>query len=468
MRRRDFFRNTATVATVGALVSPFETYAAIQRREFLRGGKLAKNIIFMVSDGMSNGTLTMADELHYRKEGTRSRWLSLYQENEIMRGLMDTSSASSLVTDSAAASSAWGGGVRVPNGRLNTGAHGEEYKPILQKFKAAGKAVGCVTTVPINHATPAGFCVNIKNRGEMETIAEMYLSLQFDVMMGGGAEYFSKSHRKDGKDMLQAFREEGYQVAETRSQMMNATGKPLLGVFSEGGLPYSLDLRHDETLRQNIPTLPEMTRKAIDTLDKSGAGFVLQVEGGKVDWAAHANDIGGLLYDQLAFDEAVGVAIDFAKHDKDTMVIITTDHGNGNPGLLYGSKANEQFDQIQHFKHTNTWVLNNITKNDSAADVIDRVQHAQGIELKEDEAKSLLASYQTLDEESLYNPRKLPFHLMAEMQRNYLSVGWAGSNHTSDFVEVCVYGKGKELLNPTIKNTDMHQLMLQATGLAKV
>ena len=381
---------------------------------------------------------------------------------------MDTASASSLVTDSAAASSSWGGGVRVKNGHLNTGPSGEEYKPILQKFKAAGKAVGCVTTVPITHATPAGFCVNSKSRGDMSEIADKYLPLHFDIMIGGGSEFFNGAKRADGKDLLKSFREGGYQVAETKLQMVTQSNKPLLGIFSEGGLPYTLDLNHDNVLKETIPSLAEMTIHAIELMQKNSKGFVLQVEGGKVDWAAHANDVGALLYDQIAFDEAITVAIDFAEKNKDTLVIITTDHGNSNPGILYGKDADNNFDKIQNFKHTNDWVLNGITKNDSPSKVVDRINFAQGITLKKEEAEILLAWYQSLNEEGVYNPYKLPFQKLAEIQRSYLSIGWAGADHTADFVEVCTYGPGKELLNPAIKNTDLHQLMLQATGLVEV
>ena len=468
MQRRNFILNASTLFATGSLLSGTNSYAAIHGREFLRKGKLAKNIIFLVSDGMSNGTLTMAGKLLYRKEGRQSQWIKLYADNQITRGLMDTASASSLVTDSAAASSSWGGGVRVKNGYLNVGPNGEEYKPILQKFKAAGKSVGCVTTVPITHATPAGFCVNSKSRGEMSEIALKYLPLGFDVMMGGGLEYFSATKRKDKQDVFTSFRQKGYQVAETKSQMLAAASGPLLGVFSESGLPFSLDQQSDAALLLAIPTLADMTSCAINRMKTNKSGFVLQVEGGKVDWAVHANDVGALLYDQLAFDEAIKVAIDFAKDRDDTMVIITTDHGNSNPGLLYGDKADINFDKIQHFKQTNDWILHNVSKGESAATFIERVNNAQGITLKNEEAKLLLDAYEHAGEEGVYNPYKLPFEKFAIMQRPHLSIVWAGMDHTSDCVELCAYGIGKELINPFILNTDMHQIMLQATGLLEI
>lgn len=241
--------------------------------------------------------------------------------------------------------------------------------------------------------------------------------------------------------------------------------KPLLGLFHSGGLPYSLDQTQDKSLMTTIPTLAEMTHKAIQHMKKNRKGFVLQVEAGKVDWAAHANDIGGLLYDQIAFDEAIKVAIDFAKNDAETLVIITTDHGNANPGLFYGDKANQHFDAIQSFAQTNEWILNGISKSDSISKVIERVAFAQKIVLQKTEAEELLKHYEFLSDDGLYNARKLPFKKLAQIQSNYTSVGWGSMDHSADYVELCMYGPGSELLPPFVKNTDLHDFMLYATAI---
>jgi alkaline phosphatase len=424
-----------------------------------------KNIIFMVSDGMSHGTLNMADLLLQRKEGRSSNWIGLYREQKARRAYMDTASANSMVTDSAAGSSSWGGGVRVNNGALNVGPDGIAYKPILQKFKEGGKAVGCVTTVPITHATPAGFCVSTKSRGSQEEIANMYLDLKFDVMMGGGTEFFSAEKRKDGRDLFVEFAKNGIQVARTKIEMQNfKTGTPVLGVFYEDGLPYALDHASDSNLIATIPTLAEMTRKAIEQLSKNPDGFVLQVEGGKVDWAAHANDLGALVYDQVAFDEAVGVAIAFAEKNEDTLVVITTDHGNASPGLIKSSKVDESFDRVQKFKYTNEWVLNGIRKTDTPKQVIDRLFEAQGYAISTDEAAELLTHYSDLGNEGIYNAYKLPFKRLGQIQQNYTSVGWSGMDHTSEFVELAMFGAGSESLPTFVKNIDMHNFMLKHTG----
>lgn len=463
MNRRKFFKNTSLGVLGTTFLSPSKTLKAAEAAEVFKNRK-ATNVIFLVSDGMSTGTLNMADLYLNRKNGTGSTWLQLYRDNKITRALMDTASASSIVTDSAAASSSWGGGNRVPNGRLNIGENGEEYKPIWQKFQEVGKKVGCVTTVPITHATPAGFCINQKSRNDQSSIAEKYLEKGFNLMMGGGNEYFDEHKRKDGKDLYAAFESKGYQIVKNRKEMVSADlNRPILGVFTDDALPYAKDRENNKELFDTIPSLAEMTKKAINCLKNDTEGFVLQVEAGKVDWAAHANDIAGLLYDQIAFDEAVKTAMEFAEQDGETLVIVTTDHGNANPGIIYGSEANQNFDSIQHYKHTNNWILNSLGKESSIKIVKERIEYANGIALKDDEAKLLLSYYDNLESEAgWYNPKSLPFNALAQIQKEHNSVGWISMQHSADYVELAMYGPGSELLKPFVKNTDLHQIMLQA------
>jgi len=463
MKRRSFFKKSSLALVGASLFSPFDLLASDNQKNTLPNGKTAKNIIFMVSDGMSIGTLTMADLLLQRKEGRRSKWLSLYDEGKVSRALMDTASANALVTDSAAASSSWGGGVRVNNGSLNVNPDGSFNKPILQKFKSAGKSVGCVTSVPVTHATPAGFCINNASRNAQPDIALQYLDLNFDVFLGGGTEYFSGDLRKDKVDLFGNFVQKGYDIAQNKTELLNSNGssKPLLGVFHKAGLPYTLDINSNPELKKSIPTLKEMTTQAINRLKKNKNGFVLQVEAGSVDWAAHANDSSALLYEQIEFDNALAAAIDFAEKDGETMVIITTDHGNANPGLFSG---NDKFDKLQHFKQTNDWVLNNINRDFSSRKVIELVESAQGVVIKDEEAKEVLKHYTQLDSEGLYNPNKLPYKTYAQILANYTGVSFGSTGHSGDFVELAIFGPGGESLKSFVKNYEIHNFMLNATG----
>jgi len=463
MKRRDFFKNGTLTALGISVLNPIASYSTPSLDTNFKNKK-AKNIILLVSDGMSIGTLNMADLMLRRKMGVSSNWLNLYNENKVSRALMDTASASSIVTDSAAASSSWGGGHRVNNGSLNVGANGEHFMPLWQKFKKAGKKVGTVTTVPATHATPAGFCINSKSRNAQEKIAEMYLEQKIDVVMGSGNKYFSSQKRKDNKDMYTTYENAGYQVAKNKNQLKNlSNNKPILGVFGENSLPYSVDRDNDSDLSRVYPTLAEMTQKAIDNLKNHSEGFTLLVEAGKVDWAAHGNDISALIYDQIAFDDAVKTAIDFAEKDKNTLVIITSDHGNANPGVIYGKGANDNFDSIQTYKHSNEWILNGFNANSKISQVKERIAYANNFAVTDEEAKSIISYYDGLNRENgLYNPRHLPFEVLGNIQKKHNSVGWISMQHSADYVELAMYGPGSELLKPFIKNTDLHYLMLQA------
>lgn len=465
MNRRKFFKNGSLFTLGTALVSPISGFANELDFDTFKNNKKAKNIIFLVSDGMSNGTLTMSDVFLQRKNGVGSNWMNLYRENKVKHAVMNTASASSIVTDSSAASSSWGSGFRVNNGTLNVGVNGEKYLPIWQKFKKKGKMAGCVTTVPITHATPAGFCINSESRNSQDDIALQYLELNFDVMMGGGNKYFASDKRKDQRDVYADFSAKGYAVAKTKSEMNNAPiGKPVLGVYGEDSLPFAIDRTSDKTLLESTPSLAEMAQFAIDRMKDNKEGFVLQIEAGKVDWAAHANDIGGLLYDQIAFDDAIKVAMDFAEKDKETLVIITTDHGNANPGILYGKKADDEFDSLQKYTNTNEWILNQIHPDNNESTVREIIEKAISTKISDEELKSIMAYYKdgmTKQEDGLYNYKKLPFKTLSEILTHHNSVGWVSMNHTGDLVELAMFGPGSEKLKPYVKNTDLHYLMLE-------
>lgn len=466
MKRRTFFKQAALSAAATSFILPAQSCTPSQNLLNSRGkGRTAKNIIFMVSDGMSSGTLNMADLLLQKKEGRGSNWVNLIRDKRVSRAMMDMASASSMVTDSAAASSSWGGGMRVKNGRLNMGPNGEEYMPLWQKFKKSGKKVGCVTTVPITHATPAGFCVTSKTRGEQAEIAEQYLGLQFDVMMGGGAKYFNE--RKDGKNMFEAFASSGYAVVRDKPSMLALqNSKPVLGVFDKDGLPYEVDRQQDPALMNNIPSLAEMTAKAIELMQGHSNGFCLQVEGGKVDWAAHANDSAALIYDQIAFDHAIKVAIDFAEKEGNTLVVITTDHGNSNPGLFYGDKADKHFESLFSYIHSNEWILMGVKREDSPQTLIDKVKQYQGYELTAAQAQSIMVKYKDQSVDGVYNAYKLPFSEYATFQALHTSVAYGSNDHSADFVELCMFGPGSEQLNPFIINTDLHYFLLRVAEVA--
>ena len=424
----------------------------------------AKNVIVLVSDGMSSGTLAMADLMLRRRDGNRSNWIRLYEEGIVSRGLMDMASANRIVTDSSAASSSWGCGHRVNNGSVNIGPNGEIYKPVFSVFREGGKATGLVTTTEITHATPAGFAANVESRSMGEEIARQYLDRRVDVLMGGGNRHFDSEHRSDGTDLYEEYRNHGYDVVKTTSELQEIAGTDnrLLGVFTDGHLPYSLDHEHIAELQKTVPSLAAMTDLALRKLSHYDNGFILQVEGGRVDHAAHGNDAGGLIFDQIAFDDAVGVALAYAEGRDDTLVILTTDHGNANPA--FNSAPDEHFDRIAEFTHTNSWIRRGLDAESSLSQIRERVEAATHIGISETDAgiyqKALKGNYS-----SVYHQMSSHSAALGQIIANHTDVGWTGNSHTADYIELASFGPGSEALNGFIRNTDLFTIMVEAAGL---
>ncbi len=428
----------------------------------------AKNVIFLVSDGMSSGTLTLADLLLTRRDDRHSHWAQLYLDGRARRGLMDMASLDSIVTDSASAASSWGCGQRINNGAVNMDPDGNALRTICEIFRDAGKGTGLVTTTRITHATPAGFSTNVEARGMEDEIAEQYLEREYDVLMGGGSRHFDADQRDDGKDLFGAFEVKGYTVVNKKDDLMNwnADGQ-LLGTFYNSHVPYTLDHVNTPEYERDIPTLAEMTDRALERLSKNENGFILQVEGGRVDHAAHSNDSAGLVYDQIAFDDAIGRVLEFVDGRDDTLVIITTDHGNANPGVNgIGSgyrDSNTKFDRLMAMTHTNNWVLAQLDENSTYIEVKDLIEEAWGFGITRRQAHTLQKSLQG-ELETIYELRNRPSAVLSAIQANYTAINWIGSMHTSDYVELAALGPGSEAIGQFTRNTQLFDVMVEAAG----
>jgi len=467
-------RSFLSAAALGALAAGLPLRAALADRPTHSSGARepgrARNLILVISDGMSAGTLAMAEQFRRRRDGRGTEWLKLYLNPAVRRGFMDTASASSLVTDSAAASSAWGGGLRVNNGAINVGPAGERPAPLFTFARAEGRAAGLVSTATITHATPAGFAVNAPGRNAQSDIADLYLKTGLDLFLGGGNRFFDPAVRADKHDAYAAFRAAGYHVARDRAALAAAPAGRLLGVFSDSHLPYALDHAADSALVAAAPALAEMTETALARLSASGGdrGFVLQVEGARIDHAAHANDFAGLVHDQLALDDALAAVLRFTAGRDDTLVIVTTDHGNANPGLNGHGSAYGDTDRLfaQSFtqRQTNNWIIDGLAPDASAAALRDRVQHGSGIALSPEET-DLLGRSLRKEYTDAYRARQSGLVILGQLLSNHYAIGWNGVAHTSDFVDVLAYGPGSEALGGLLLNTDLHGLMRRALGL---
>jgi alkaline phosphatase len=289
LSRRSFLTRSGIAAATATVAGA--PYIARSTDELIANpGQKPRKIIHIVSDGMSWGTLTCS-ELFAQSELERGlSWTKLFSNPAARHGLMNTRSLNSLVTDSAAASSSWGSGSRVPNGALNVLPDGNLLTPLYTLFAQQGWARGLVTTAEITHATPAGFAAATRSRDNAQLIAAQYLDHQIDVLLGGGKPFFDPAKRKDKRDLRGDYERAGYAVVRDRAALEKApTDSRLLGVFADSHLPYTIDRMSNDRLREKVPTIAEMTRAALARLEQKDR-FILQVEGARIDHAAHNSD----------------------------------------------------------------------------------------------------------------------------------------------------------------------------------
>ena len=330
----------------------------------------AKSIIFMVPDGMGLADVTAARIFNYGSEGG-----NLYLETLSSIGYQRTHSADSLVTDSAAAASAWASGDKFRNGEISCHDDDQVGKcqptptpTILETAKESGKSTGLVVTSSVTHATPAAFGAHVWSRDCQNEIARQLIQLTgVDVILGGGLKHFKSTAIQADKcgafgDFIVEAENKGYDVVYTGKELDSEVAKgskKILGLFTpEGKTPELFRLDSKKHYRQNEPTLPRMTAAALETLEKDEDGFFLLVEGSQIDWANHHNDVAYQVGETLAFDAAVQVVLNWVDEKpsrrQHTLVIIAPDHETGGFAINDTRKGKYQPGHLVHGAWTTT------------------------------------------------------------------------------------------------------------------
>ncbi|MHA1973633.1 MAG: alkaline phosphatase [Candidatus Hodarchaeales archaeon] len=267
------------------------------------------SVILMIGDGMGFDHVKLTRWVEY---GMSS---SLNMEFLPISGEVTTRSLSSTITDSAAAATAIATSIKTNNGMLSILPSGNVLKTILEVAKEIGKSTRVITTTEVTHATPAAFYSHVNDRDSYSEIARQLVEeADVDVIMGGGKNRFSNSQ-------LSTMEARGYEIIETRTQLQEISSDKVLGLFTSGALPYERNRDRNIT-----PSIAEMTRKGIEILSTDMDEFFLMVEGGQIDWAAHANNQENVVLETIEFDRAVAETIQYMNSHNNTILIVTADH----------------------------------------------------------------------------------------------------------------------------------------------
>ena len=461
-------------ARLKAALAIFVTLALVTLQPAIAQTSLSKpkNIIILFADG------TTASQYEFGRYSSLLLRQQPFAITDIVmkKGqiqLMKTESANYFVTDSAAAASAMSTGFKVNNGAISVLPNGGKPTTLMQFAKNSGKRVGLISTAPIYDASPASFSVHAKSRRDNEAIVNQYLELLPDVLLGGGANYFlpnslSGGKRLDGINVVDAFKNRGYQYVNTPAELEKASSVKLLGLFANEDLDYEIERNSEET-----PSLANMLSTSLQVLNaknRSNQGFVLFAENENTDSAGHNNDVAALMRDLWAFDDAVKVALEFQKNNPNTLIVVTGDHETGGFSPTYGRKnldpagvnnylnvGLQQLKQIELYKMSlnefsiqfkaKAKQINNQLELNAYLDKL-LADNFPGLMLEDDLREKILAQGQ-LGPNSNY----LPGNILALAIARQTGFYWGTSGHTPAPITVAAIGPGSEIFKGFDDNT---------------
>lgn len=289
-------------------------------------GNSPKYIFLFIGDGMAEPDVIAT--AHYVKDAQLQAGVNIEDVKGLVmtsfpvKGKATTFTKTNEVTDSAASGTAFSSGYKVPIGAINIDTTtGRKFEPLGQFAKRHNFKVGIISSCAPNHATPAAFYAQATSRNNYLEIAEQMVTSDMDYI--GGSYVMGITNEQDNIKELAT--ENGYTIASCRADF-DSLGNPNGKVWAYASMPYVLDTNHEITLADH-------TAKAIELFEGSD-GFFIMVEGSQIDWASHANDAAAMIYELIAFDEAIGEAKKFYdKYPEDTLIIATSDHECGGLSL---------------------------------------------------------------------------------------------------------------------------------------
>jgi alkaline phosphatase len=468
-----------------------------------------KYVFFFLGDGMASAQIQSTEAYLATKYAVDNGWMdvSTYPDNPAkpdaprgdlnaeylldpenrlnmtqmpVAGMQTTYDAFALQTDSASSATAFACGLKTRSGVIGMDdAKTNSYKSIAQLAHEQGKRVGVLSSVSLDHATPAAYYASVASRNYMNNIASQMAATGYEFFGGGGLAS-PTGPKRDGdtsNDVWALLEDQGYTVLKSRDEILALKDSPMDRVVcinpvlpGSAAMPYAID-RPEENL-----SLAEMTEVAIENLyggKKDGKGFFIMVEGGKIDWACHANDAMATIGDMIDFDNAVGKALAFyEEHPNETLIVVTGDHETGGMTIGHATTAykayyDQLFGQQKSFENfeANEWAQHKDafgagydyiqTNNLSLYGMIDLMQTCFGLDydtLNDYQKEKLEDAYDksmcgtndnSSDENKLlyggYNPIIVTItHILNERA----SIGWTSYSHTG--VPVPVFARGKE------------------------
>ena len=476
------------VAILVALAMPQTNAVADAANDQAYYGKKAKYVFYFIGDGMALSQINSTEIFKGTQNGNGPMGRQPMNFTAFShQGVQRTQSADTFITESAAAGTALATGNKTNNDILGMDpTKSVKFKTMAEMAKEKGMKVGIVSSVSLDHATPGAFYAHQPTRKNYYEIGQEMINSNFDYFAGGGL-LAPTGKKKDQPNLLDIAKQKGYQVAlsiEEIQKIGRGSGKTIAiapNLAAEEAMSYEID-------RGEKVSLAEFTRKGIEVLDNQN-GFFMMVEGGKVDWACHANDAATTVKDVMAFEEAIAEALKFyAKHPDETLIVVTGDHETG--GMTIGfagtgyktffsklggqTLSYEEFDkQIKTYRdqvgasnaNLDDWLpalANQFGMNELTAYEKNRLAQALAFSMIDPKKRPA-------DEETTlaYGPYE-PFSVtVTHLLNQRAGIGWTTYAHTGVAVPVYAQGTGSGVFDGYYDNTDVAKKMMSIMGVSK-
>ncbi len=440
----------------------------------------AKYVFLFIGDGMGDNII-YATELYNASLNDQMVYEPLSFSQFPVQSYMITTSANSLTTDSSAGATAMATGFKTNNHVVSMDPGlSLNYKTFAEKAKEEGYKIGILSSVTIDHATPASFYAHQKSRNEYDEISLQIPLSNFDYFGGGGVHNIGSID--DVNSVANQLDKFGYKYITSEKEIKEIKkGASKIIAVSPGTYSGKEFYWEIDKNPKSIP-LSYFTKKGIEILDNE-KGFFMMVEGGKIDWALHSNDLATAIYETIAFDDAIKEAVKFYNdHKEETLIIVTADHETG--GLTLGNNSGGlKLDVLQYQKisaqefERNLTILKDQDRKIPFDEVLDSVKanfglgnKEIGLELSKAEIKWLFEAYKNEfielneinpDRDYLDQYSDKPFTLrVITILNTKAGVAWSTDGHTASKVPVKVLGLGQEYFQSTIDNTEINNIII--------
>ncbi|MBO5198899.1 MAG: alkaline phosphatase [Lachnospiraceae bacterium] len=459
------------------------------------GTNVPKYVFLFIGDGMSYPQIQLAsDYLGALAQEDSNKSSAILEGNEYLN-FMNFEAAGSAVTydstsfcpDSASTATSLSTGYKTYSGTINMDETKTiSYETITEKVKdQLGYKVGIVTTVNLNHATPAAFYAKVASRSQYYDISLQMIESDFDYF-AGGALLQPEGKNGDQKNIYEVAEEAGYQVIDNQYDAKRLTSEDGKTIVIGQFLADSDSLDYDLDRASNVWSLADYVAKGIEVLDNE-TGFFMMVEGGKIDWACHANDAGSTISDTLALADAVEEAIEFYnEHPDETLIIVTGDHETGGLTIGYAGTNYDTFltnlenQKISYAKYDSEYVAKYKANNTPFETVLKDIKKLFGLMTADDadaqkDSKLVLTDYEVSLLREAYN-KTMGYVKKESTQKEYVMYGtyeplsvtithilnnksgvnFSSYSHTGLPVAVLAQGEGAELFDGYYDNTEIY------------